>query len=265
MTRALWEGRLALGLVSVPVRLYPTAEPKDVRFRTLHASCLTPLQYERYCPRHKIDVLWEEAVRGFEHARGKYIPVTEEELARAHPRASKTLGVVAVLDEGVVDPLRFDRQFYLVPAGEGLAAYRVLAEAMRRSRKNLLGRLVLRHKQHLALVRPSGDALVAATLYYDDELRRAGDFAELRNARRPSSAALEMARELLRSLSAPFEPSRYRDEYRRHLREFLEAKVKGTPLLLPPAHEPGPPPRLLDALRASVNLAKRSRRRPAKA
>lgn len=259
--KAFWEGRLALGLVSLPVRLYPAAESKQVRFHFLHHKCLTPLEYERYCPHCRIDVRWEEVARGFEFEKGKFVPLSAEDFARLPLKTARTIEILSFVDAREVDSLFFEKSYWVVPHSAGLEAYRLLAEALTRLGKFALAKVVIRHKEHLALLRPLEGALVLVTLHYSDEIHKPSEFPELRKEAKPSPEELELALELLRSLSSSFSPEHHHDEYRRKLLELLKAKAEGRELLPLVQEKLKQPLELVEALRASLLLAKRKHRK----
>lgn len=216
--------------MTIPVKLYQAAQPGGIPFHFLHERCLTPLEYERHCPKCGVDVPWEETVRGYEQERGKLVPVREEDLAAAAPRTSKEIAVLAAVGEGEVESLRFDRSYFIIPSKAGLKAYAILAEAMAGLGKSLLAKVVIRQKEHLALVRLAGSSLVLVTLFYEEEMREPPEAARLRRVPKPEGAALESMLELLRGLSKEFRPGDYPDEHRKRLEEVLRAgkvKVKG--------------------------------------
>jgi DNA end-binding protein Ku len=225
MARPIWSGAISFGLVNVPVRLFAAVQPKDVRFHQLHAKDNARIQQRRICTADGEEVSYEDLVKGYEIATDTYVTVTNDELEGIAPRATKSIEIEEFVDESEIDPLIYDHSYLLVPSDGAAKPYVLLLEAMRDSGKVALGRVVLRTKQYLAAIRPSDDVLALSTMVFADEVidmddldlaPRAGDRKELK-----------MARSLVESLSGPFEPEEYHDDYRMRLLELIEGKAKG--------------------------------------
>ncbi len=258
--RALWEGEVSFGLVSIPVKLYNATTLKDISFRFLHEKCKTPLEYEKYCPKCRHDVLWEDTVRGYEYEKGKFVVLKEEDFAKIPVKTTKSIEVVDVVDLKDIDPIFFEKTYYIVPREGGEEPYQLLKQAMEKTGKVCIAKITLRQKEHIAVLRVHGEAIVLETMYYWDEIRPVKDFAELEKEVKLSKEELEMALELLRSLATKFNPGKYADEYRHYLEEVIKTKLKGKELALPPVEEIKKAKSLMEALRASVDLAKRKKR-----
>lgn len=253
--RAIWKGSIGFGLVNIPVRLYAATEDRRVAFHLLHAPCGTRIRYLRWCPTHRSEVADGEIVRGFEYTPGQYVVVTEEDLEGLPLPTARTIEILDFVALEQIDPVLYDRAYYLEPADGGARAYALLREAMRRTGRVALGRVALRNKETLAAVRALGEGgrgvLVMSTMHYPDEVRSPELLPGLREEVAVAERELELAVDLIERLTAPFDPARYRDRYREALLERIEAKVRGREITVAPQPQP-PVVDLLEALRASL-------------
>jgi DNA end-binding protein Ku len=226
MLRAMWTGSISFGLVSIPVKAVPAQSPKDIRFELLHRECNTKLQTKRYCPHCNRDVPPEETVRGYAYTKGQYVLVEQSDLDTLDTPAKHTLRLVDFVDLGEVDPVYFEKPYYLQPAPGGERTYALLHRAMTAKRLVGIGRVALRERDHLALVRPLEHALVMETIAFPDEVRAVDEaVAPLDVA--VDERELQMAEFLMEHLHASFEPTKYRDDYREELTRLIETKVEG--------------------------------------
>jgi DNA end-binding protein Ku len=229
---SIWTGALSFGLVNIPVSLASAVRPAEkTSFRMLHKEDLTPVKYERVCPRDEEVVPWNEIVKGYEYAKGKYVVVTPEELAKVRTPSSKTVEMTDFVKSEEIDPRYFDTPYYLVPQKGGEKAYALLREALANTGMVGIGKLTLRQKEHLVAVRPVEDALVLELMRFEHELVEpdALHFPDAdRQQVRPQELA--MAEQLIGNLAEPFEPAKYRDEYEEKLQSLLQAKLKGKKL-----------------------------------
>ncbi len=229
MPRPIWSGAISFGLVNVPVKLYSAVSPKDVRFHQLEASTKARIRQKRVSSATGEEVPYDQIIKGYELAPDTYVPIAPEELDALDPKATKTIDIEDFVDLDTIDPIYFERPYYLVPDKGGMKAYALLREAMRETNKVGIARMVLRTKQYLAAIRPKDDALVLETMLYADEvvpeeqldgLPEPGE-VEVRDRE------LQMARQLIESLSTEFEPAKFRDEYRERVLALIEAKAEG--------------------------------------
>ncbi len=262
--RTTWNGSLSFGLVTIPVGLAPATKPaarqSDVSFRLLHRECLTPIKQKRWCPKHDREVTQDELVRGWEVAKGQFVVVEDEELeALERGDDSRAIEITRFVDLGEVDPVWFDRTYFLVPASAPAQRrpYKLLLEAMRESGVGALGRFVRAGRESLCLVRARGDALVLETLFLAEDVHSQAEIDEAVADTELREAELSLAQQLIEGLRGEFEPTELTSDYRRDLRAMLEAKLRGEPITAPePEAEPAPVIDLLDALKASVAAAK---------
>lgn len=255
--RPIWKGHLTFGLVTIPVKLYTATEAKDIRFRLLHQSCMTPIQNKRYCPYHEEIVEWNDVVRAYEYAKGKFVPLTDEELDNVPLETAGTVNVNAFVDLAEIDPIFHDKSYYLAPDEGGQKAFRLLHDTLDESAKVAVGKVVIREKEHLISVRPYDGALVMSTLFYADEVRATEDIPELPVQARVHPNEKRMALQLIEGLAGTFSPAEYADEYRDALQKIIDAKVGGEPVAAAPARKEEKVVDLMEALRRSLQATRK--------
>ena len=262
--RTTWNGSLSFGLVSIPVGLAPATKPaaraSDVSFRLLHRECGTPIKQKRFCPTHDRELGPDEIVKGYEVAKGQFVLVEEAELeALTQHDDSRSIEITRFVDAAQVDPIFFDRTYFLVPAQAAAARrpYVLLLNAMSESGMAALGRFVQQGKEKFCLIRPKGDALALETLYVSADVYSQAEIEEVVEETAVKKPELELARQVISSLTGDFEPSELQSEYRSNLRAMLEAKLAGE-VLAPPSEPEAEAPEidLMEALRRSVEEAK---------
>jgi len=255
--RSIWKGAVSFGLVTIPVKLYTATEDKDVRFHMLHAKDGSRIQFKRFCEEEQEEVSSDEIVKGYEYGKGKYVTVEEKDLEQIPLTSGHAVEIVEFVDLPEVDPIYFQKSYYLEPQEGAAKPYALLREAMQRANKVAVAKVVLREKEHLATVRVYGDALVMETLFYPDEIRDAGQLEGLSGSK-VNDKEVQMAINLIEALSGDFEPDKYKDEYREALLEVINHKIEGTPMEAAPVAKPSPKVTdLFETLRASVEAAKR--------
>ncbi|HTW07365.1 MAG TPA: Ku protein [Acidimicrobiales bacterium] len=266
MPRSIWSGSISFGLVNVPVKLVTATSPKDVRFHQLHATDGGRINQKRVCSVDGEEVDYSEIVKGYEIHKGQYVVVEPEELEGLAPEASRSIDIEEFVDLAAIDPLFFDHSYYLVPDGPAARPYALLVEAMEGTGKVGIGRFVLRTKEYLAALRPREGTLVLSTLLFADEVVET-DELEVQTTKdtKPSEREVNMARQLVSSLSAEWEPEKYKDEHREKILALIEAKAEGNEISMPEAPEaPAPVVDLMAALEASLARAEKDGRAPAK-
>jgi DNA end-binding protein Ku len=260
--RTTWNGSISFGLVNIPVGLAPATKPaarqSDVSFRMLHRECGTPIKQKRWCPVHERDVESDELVRGWEVAKGQFVMVEDADLEAIEQHdTSRSIEISSFVELPDVDPVYFDRTYFLVPAGAEAARrpYVLLHEAMKEADVAALGRFVLAGKEKLCLIRPMGDALALETLFVHEDVKDHAEIDEAVAGSEVKGPELELAKQIIASLAAPFDPESLRSEYRERMRELLEAKLEGHEIAAPEEPTPTPVVDLMEALRASVAAA----------
>lgn len=263
MARSLWSGTLSFGLVNVPVRLHSAVKDQDLRFRQLHEKDGAPIETRRFCSEEDEEVPWEEIAHGFETDDGEQVVVTGDDLAAVAPRKTKTIDVSAFVDLADVDPIYFDHPYFLVPAGEAEGprrAYRLLVDVMSSTDRAALGRFVLRTKEYLVLVRVRDGLLSLTTLRFHDEVRPTTGIDT--GGSKPAKKQLDEAVRLVEGLTVDWDPSRYRDEYRKRLQDVVRRKRQGKTITIPEeAEPPAPATDLMEALERSLAEVRGAARR----
>ena len=258
--RTTWNGSISFGLVNIPVGLAPataaSARQSDVQFKMLHRECLTPIKQKRWCPVHEIDLSPDEIVKGWEVAKGQYVPIEEGELEAIESYdTSKSIEIKRFVPAGEVDPVFFDRTYYLIPAATEAQRrpYALLIAAMREAGVVGLGAFVLAGKEKLCMIRPKGDALALETLFLAEDVKSQEEIDEPVAQTEVRKEELALAKQIIAGLEGTFEPAELRSEYRARLKELLAAKLDGHDFQAPVAEEESAPViDLMEALRASV-------------
>jgi DNA end-binding protein Ku len=262
--RTTWNGSISFGLVNIPVGLAPATKPaarqSDVSFRMLHRECGTPIKQKRWCPVHDREVGPDEIVKGWEVAKGEFVLIEEADFeALERQDTSRAIEINAFVDLADVDPIFFDRTYFLAPAANAAARrpYVLLLEAMRATGRAALGRFVLAGKEKLVLIRARGDSLALETLFLAEDVYSDVEIAEAVEGTDVKDAELALAQQVIESLADDFDPASLTSDYRRDLRAMLEAKLAGADVARPePVAEESPVVDLMEALRKSVAEAK---------
>jgi DNA end-binding protein Ku len=259
MARSIWKGSIAFGLVNIPVELFSATRDHRPKFRLLHAKDEVPVRDERICQREGKPVAWDDLVKGYEYTKGHFVVLTKDDFETAALEKTKTIDIIDFVDPKEIDERYFETPYYL-QAGKGVdRSYALLREAIRDSGRIGIAKIILREAQHLAAVEAIGDALVLTMMRFADELADLNDFTFPRKADiRP--AELKMARQLVDSLAAAWNPEKYTDEYKENLMRVIQAKLKGKqPKLIAGDHGPKQAEviDLMARLRASLEGKKR--------
>ncbi len=256
--KAIWEGSISFGLVSIPVKLLRATKSKKPKFRYLHAKCGTPLTYVRRCPKCNVDVPWEEVIRGYEYEKGKYVMLkkeeTEEELTMEFARSA---AIIDFVDEREVDPIYFDEAYYLVPTKAGLKPYVLLREAMKKRGKGAIVRVGLKTRVRLGFLKARENVLVLELMFYPDEILSPDLFEELKEGVSLASQEEKMAQMLVDNLSASFEPGKYTDKYREALLKKIREKVERVEGVVEVEKETQKVVDLMEALKKSLEITKK--------
>src|SRR3954468_11635522 len=212
--RAIWSGSITFGLVTIPVKLFTAVREQRLHFRSLHDQDKTPLKQKMYCPADGKDVHPEHMVKGYEIEKDRFVIVRQEELDAAAPKKTKAIEILDFVELDEIDPLFFDRPYYVAPKPEGAKPYKLLLEAMMKSGKVGIAKVVMWNKEYLAAVRPLDGGLVLETMHYNDEVVPADHVAGLEVKAKVDERELKMAQQLIESLTTKFKPDKYHDEYR---------------------------------------------------
>jgi len=249
--KAIWTGTISFALISIPVKLYPATRKRDVSFHLLHKEDHSRVEYKRFCSAENREVSWDDIVRGFEYQKKKYVVLTEDELEKLPQKASKTIGIEGFIDEKELQPIYFEKTYYLEPSEESMRQYALLREAMERAGKVALARFTLKEKEHMAVIRLREDALLLNTLFYADEVQESQALS-LPGDVGLNKTELELAIELISRFGAKFTPEAYKDTYRESVMELIRAKIEGKEFKIPPPPAPPKVISLMDALKKSL-------------
>ncbi|HVS29291.1 MAG TPA: Ku protein [Solirubrobacteraceae bacterium] len=260
MPRAIWSGAISFGLVNVPVKLYSAVSKKTVRFHQLRESDGARIQQKRVAATDGEEVPYENIVKGYEVAPDRHVVISSEELEALDPAKTRTIGILDFVALDQIDPIYFDHPYYLAPQPGAEKAYRLLVEAMGKSGRVAIARVVIRSKEQLTAIRATGDVLTMTTMLFGDEIVPAGAIDEMGAAEdsgkrdeQASAREVKMAEQLIESLVTDFDPDRYHDEYRDRVLELIERKAQGEELTeAPAASTPAAVPDLMAALEASL-------------
>lgn len=257
MARAIWSGSISFGLLNVPVKLYSAVARRSIGLREIRESDGARIRHRRVAEGTDEEVPYEKIVKAFELSKDQYVPLAKEELEALAPEKSRAIEVQDFVDLEEIDPIYFDSPYYLGPADGAERAYSLLARAMEGSGKIAVARFVFRNKEHLAAIRPADGVLTLTTMRFADEVVPPSELDDVLPAEQPKveKREVEMAEQLIDSLTRQFDPAAYRDEYREQLLALIERKAEGKDVLAAPeAAEPEPTkaPDLMAALEQSI-------------
>ena len=258
MPRSIWTGVISFGMVSIPVKLFTGTESKDISFHLLHRECNSRLKQQRWCPVCEREVDWGEVLRGYEYARDQHVVMADEDFDKL-PLASKhTVELSAFVKAEEIDPVFYEKTYYLEPDETGLKPFALLMRALKEKGLTAVAKIAIRNKERLCALRPMNGTLILETLFYPDEVRlqTENELPEVKVTERE----LDMAFALIDLLSEPFEPQKYQDEYREALMQVIEAKLQGQEMVEAPAAPTAKITDLVSALKASVEAAKKRKR-----
>lgn len=258
--RALWKGAVTFGLIYVPIKLYAATEKKDVKFNYLHEKCHTPIRYTRFCPYCEEEVKNEEIVRGYQYERGKFITISEDELDSVAGEKNRSVDIIDFVDIKQIDPVYFDRSYYLAPGEGGSKVYELLRRAMQDTGRAAVALITIRSRESLAVIRPTEEALIMETMFYADEVRALDKIEEIGAKVNLHDNEIKMAVNLVNNLSTDFKAEKYTSAYREKLHEMIRAKIAGEAVVEKPA-EPAAENvvDLMSALKASIEMTKEQR------
>jgi DNA end-binding protein Ku len=262
MPRAMWKGAISFGLVTIPVAVYPATEEKTLRFNQLHGEDGGRIRYKRVCEKDGEEVTFEHIVKGYEVEKDRYVVLTDEDLNAIPVESSRAIDIHRFVDLDEIDPVMFKKSYYLVPEETGAKAYALLREAMADDGRVGIAKVSFRDKEHLAALRFKDEAFVLETMYWPDEIREA-DFGGVDVSAKVRGQELEMAKQLIESLSGEWNPEEYSDEYREALLQIVEAKLNGQEIEVVAPEPTAKVVDLMEALKASVAAAKKEADEPA--
>ncbi|MFD2629293.1 non-homologous end joining protein Ku [Oceanobacillus kapialis] len=265
----MWKGTISFGLVNIPVKMHAATENKDVKLRQLHKECQTPIKYEKVCPVCDKPIEQEEIVKAYEYAKNKFVVLDEEDLsALQKEQEDKAVEIVDFVKLEEIDPIYFEKSYYLSPNEGGSKAYSLLRSALVDTGKIGIAKMIIRSKEQLAVIRVYQNTLVAETIHYPDEVRNVADVPNVPEAAASSEKEVDTAKMLIEQLTTTFEPEKYTDDYRTALLELIEQKKNNEETTTPIVTGEGKQPardgatNLMDALQASLDRAKQEKPKP---
>jgi len=260
MPRAIWTGSISFGLLNVPVKLYSAVSRKNVSFRELRASDSSRIRHKRVAEADGKEVPYEEIVKGYEISPEQYVVMTKDDFEEIDPKKTRAVEIQDFVDLDEIDPIYFDHPYYLGPDKGAERAYALLTQAMTEQKKVAIARFVLRNKENLAAIRPMNGVLTMATMRFADEVVAPDEISEVVGEleEEPRKAEVDMAKQLIDSLSSDFDASAYKDEYREELLALIERKAKGEAIVEVESEAPKPTkaPDLMAALEESLAAVK---------
>ncbi len=254
--RSIWNGAITFGLITIPVGLYTATEDRDVAFHLLSGKDNSRIEYKRVSSKTGREVDWDSIVKGYEYEKGKYVVFTQEELEQIAPESARVIDVVQFVDAAEVDPIFFEKTYFLAPTQVAVKAYGLFVRALEESGRVAVAKVAIREKERLCILRVREGMVVLETMKWPDEIRQPA-FDQLDTTPRVSAKELEMARQLIDQLTGDFDPSVFEDSYRHRLEEAIQAKIEGNEISVAPAAAPSEKVvDLLEALKASVDQTK---------
>lgn len=248
----MWKGSISFGLVNIPVKMFAATEDKDIRFRNIHKECHTPIKYEQICPHCDKKIGPDDIVRGYEYEPGRFVIIEDSDLDAIRPDITKAVEIIDFVQLIDIDPIYFAKSYYLSPQDTGSKAYNLLREAMNKTGRIAVARIVIRDKESLAVVRVYKNLLVLETIYYPDEVRDVQQVPGVAENVKIVEAELAMATQLIDQLTHDFEPEKYKNEYREKLMEVISKKAEGDEIVTRPEVKRTNVVDLMQALQASL-------------
>ena len=265
--RAIWKGAISFSLVNIPIALYPATRREELKFRLLRKSDLSPINYKRVAEADGKEVPWENIVKGYEYEKGQFVVLKDEDFKRVDIEATQTVDIVEFVNLEEIDPIFFDRPYYLEPEKRGEKAYAVLREALKETGKVGIAKVVIKTRQHLASVKPNGKALVLELMHFGEELVDASGL-KIPKDRQVGAKELQMAEELIGRMSGKWDANKYTDDYTHALLDLIQKKVEAGGKELPEAASTKRAPSsvidLMSVLKESLAQADKGIRKPAR-
>ncbi len=251
MAATVWKGHVTFGLISIPVQLFSAARGERISFNQLHQECHSRLRQPLFCPTCSRMVERSEVVKGYEHEKDQYVLVDGEELQKIAPPSARTMEILEFVPLSEVDPLFYETSYMALPEEAGRKAYHLLVETMEEAGYAAVAKLTMHQREYTVILRPRQKGLTLHTMYYANEIREVPGYGE-RNGTQVKAEERKLARQLIDSLVADFQPDKYRDEYQERLKEMIQAKLAGHEIAVAPQPQLAPVIDLMDALKKSL-------------
>jgi DNA end-binding protein Ku len=258
--RAIWKGNISFALVSIPISLFSATRKNELSFHYLHKKDMSPVSYKRFCDSENVEVPWEEITRGYEYERDRYVEITDEDLDKADVELTKTIQIQEFVQEDEIDPLYFDKPYYLEPQKGGERAYALMRDALAESGKVGIAKVVLKSREHLAAVKSVGNLLTLQTMRFAHEIVDSGSL-NVPQKTDVSKKEMDLANTLIDSMSDKFDPGKYKDDYYDKVLGIIQMKVAGVSPQAPAPKGPGPAKvvDLMEILKQSLSETKKSK------
>jgi DNA end-binding protein Ku len=254
MATSVWRGHLTFGLVSLPVKLFTAARSESLSFNQLHKSDNSRIKQVIYCQAEDKPIPRDEIVKGYEYEKGKYVVIADEDIKKVAPKTAKVMEIQEFVKSGDVDPVYLESSYYMAPDEGGEKPYALLFETLRQTKYYAIAKVAMHNREHVVVVRPGDKGMVLHTMYYADEVRRTEEFrTDISNV---SEREMNLAKMLVESLAAEFEPEKYHDTYRTNLRQMIDAKVEGHKVVETPEVHIAPVIDIMEALKKSLEARK---------
>ena len=255
MASTVWKGHVTFGLVSFPVKLYTAARSESISFNQLHKEDHSRVKQVLYCQAEDKPIARTDIVKGYEYEKGRWVVVEDEEIKRMAPPSAKTMEILEFVKSSAVDPVYFESSYYMAPDEAGERPYALLYEALERTGYTGVAKITMHNREHIALFRPGPTGLMMHTMYYADEVRSVEEFRTDKTLVKEKE--LDLAKMLIESLAAEFEPQKYHDSYRDNLRALIDAKIEGREVVAPPEPETARVIDIMEALKQSLAIARK--------
>lgn len=254
----MWKGSISFGLVNIPIKLHTATEDKDIKLRNLHKECHSPVKYEKVCPVCNVEIKTEDIVRAYEYTKGKFVVLEDEELeSLKKENEDKAVEIIDFVKMEQIDPIYYNRSYFMSPSEGGGKAYSLLRKALKESGKVGLAKIIIRSKEQLAVIRVYANTLVMETIHFPDEVRAAGDVPNVPAEDKVTKKELDTAILLIDQLTTDFTPEKYTDDYRTALLDLIESKRTGKDVVTPvEAEKKSNVTDLMAALQASIDRTK---------
>lgn len=255
MAATVWKGHLTFGLVSLPIKLFTAARAETISFNQLHKTDHSRVKQKLFCAAEDVELSRSDIVKGYEYEKDRYVVVEDEDIKKMAPKTAKVMEILEFVKEAEVDPIYFEKSYYLAPEEAGEKPYALLLGALKKSGYVALAKIAMHNREHIVILRPSGQGLTLHTMYFEDEIRKTEAFRSDEGL--VQEKELGMATMLVEALAAKFEPSKYKDNYRENLRAMIDAKIAGQEVVAPAEAQQVKVIDIMDALKASLAALKK--------
>ena|SRR5690606_33228638 len=254
--RTMWSGAVNFGLVNIPIKLYSASETQGLDFDMLHSKDLSPIRFARVCREDGKEVPWDEIVKGYQYRKGDYVVLTKEDFEKADPGRQDTIDILAFANVSEVDPIYFEKPYYLEPDKGAAKVYALLASALEESGKVAIAKYVFRNREHIGCLRPQDGLLVLLQMRFAAEVRSPQEL-KIPSGKDVTKSELKLAHQLIDQLTKPFDPEEYKDTYREELERIIEQKIHGETPKAAKAPKKAEVKDLMAALKASLEKEKK--------